>query len=615
MPIKYRFSAEETKYRQAKTFDLFIARCGNQYNNVYEINCSRCKLKEINIKLPTNLKIFKCSENYLTSLPELNPYLEELYCDDNMIHEYPIFPETLRVLVTYDKDKGPTTNCHVVRKSKNFSNFQNLPNALEVLKINAGVYHNELETNDNSYEDNISRVNDIISRVNDIISNLSSTKLTTLHIINNQDASRQDIGQEKLYKFIPSNIKLPNTIEDLIICVPYSNQYSSQLSESSILSNIPITIKKLIFNISIENNITCLHKSLEDLSLFNQLEYLEVSTCMLNTKKENIYKYDKPNNGPNLNILPLKLPPNLKELKLYNCRNLYLKNNEINERLECLQNLENLYIENCIFLEWIDDIILPSNLKSFSFINNYIKFADKYRKKYGQNVNYISTKLNEQLEYLKFSSSTMMISEYISCTYLTIDKYNDNLKQLHLSDLKPKINMQKTDCQKFKLNLPPKLEILNLTYSRYTNLEYTELSDFPQTLKKLIIEGIDKLKTIPDLSNTYCENILIKNISSLKPITILEGGFPETLKTLKINGTSLKIFDKNIPSSLEILDLNVNPLMHDFNPTITDIYNNELKELKLYNRKIKELPMNVINMVKLKKENNPKFKFRSHVNV
>ena len=52
-------------------------------------------------KLPSDTLELYCSDNQLTSLPELSPSLQELYCSDNQLTSLPELPPSLQELYCY----------------------------------------------------------------------------------------------------------------------------------------------------------------------------------------------------------------------------------------------------------------------------------------------------------------------------------------------------------------------------------------------------------------------------------------------------------------------------------------------------------------------------------
>lgn len=72
MNIKYRFTLQE-EWKTKTSFDDILKL--SDYNDIIEIDCSKCGLVELPKNLPTSLQLLDCSYNKLTSLPIRAPCL------------------------------------------------------------------------------------------------------------------------------------------------------------------------------------------------------------------------------------------------------------------------------------------------------------------------------------------------------------------------------------------------------------------------------------------------------------------------------------------------------------------------------------------------------------
>jgi Leucine-rich repeat (LRR) protein len=88
--------------------------------NLEELNCSNNELTTLP-DLPPNLITLYCRNNQLTSLPTLPPNLITLYCRNNQLTSLPNLPQNLQVLYCYDNE---------------LTSLPNLPQNLQVLYCN-----------------------------------------------------------------------------------------------------------------------------------------------------------------------------------------------------------------------------------------------------------------------------------------------------------------------------------------------------------------------------------------------------------------------------------------------------------------------------------------------
>ena len=92
-------------YEQSKgiTFQEWLRRTHSQDLNITIIDCNNSNLIDLDgIEQFTNLKELICSNNKLTSLPDLPNALERLYCYNNKLKSLPDLPDTLEKLSCYN---------------------------------------------------------------------------------------------------------------------------------------------------------------------------------------------------------------------------------------------------------------------------------------------------------------------------------------------------------------------------------------------------------------------------------------------------------------------------------------------------------------------------------
>ena len=121
--------------------DLSKVEC----NEIYYRNQEGESIK--NHILPTSLKFLYCSNNQLTSLPDLPSHLQELICSYNQLTSLPDLPNSLQILVCSGNQLISLPDLPNSLKKLSFNNnkltsFANiqLPNSLEILDCS----HNKL---------------------------------------------------------------------------------------------------------------------------------------------------------------------------------------------------------------------------------------------------------------------------------------------------------------------------------------------------------------------------------------------------------------------------------------------------------------------------------------
>ena len=93
MTIEYRF--EYWFNDEDHTIDsLYELIKLENYNNIINIDCSDCNLKELP-KLPNSLIELYCNNNYLKELPEIPDSVEYLNCENNLLTVIPKLPTNL----------------------------------------------------------------------------------------------------------------------------------------------------------------------------------------------------------------------------------------------------------------------------------------------------------------------------------------------------------------------------------------------------------------------------------------------------------------------------------------------------------------------------------------
>ena len=91
------------------------------YDKVVYIDCSDNQLTSLP-ELPNSLQVLFCSMNQLTSLPELPNSLQYLYCHNNQLTELPNLPNSLQYL---DCENNKLTSLPNVPNSINYLYLKN----------------------------------------------------------------------------------------------------------------------------------------------------------------------------------------------------------------------------------------------------------------------------------------------------------------------------------------------------------------------------------------------------------------------------------------------------------------------------------------------------------
>ncbi len=128
------------------------------------------------------------------------------------------------------------------------------------------------------------------------------------------------------------------------------------------------------------------------------------------------------------------------------------------------------------------------------------------------------------------------------------------------------------DAQKLEINLPPKLENLQI----YSDDNYHKISEFPKTLKKLVwfCKSLDDLDLSLNMLPNWIEELTIGNITficsdlshftHLKTLKIINPNFnqhldclPDTIQYLEIKSVAFNQTLNNLPLFLKELELNI----------------------------------------------------------
>lgn len=618
-PIKFKYTKEQPRYINVKTFDDIKKKVNKQkkykYDDIYEINCSNCKLDMLPDNLPSKLKVLNCSHNKLTELKlESCPYLEELYCYNNDINTHMILPNNLKVLeMIYCKKID--MNMKNLNKFKynelypdpnNYSYLDNncltfncIPSSIETLKFSTSINKN--------YVSNSNDRNDFTDNMDCMLSYLQP-RLKKLYICNHKK-SRNYVS------FTPENIELPETVEEIYLDI--SSSYNLNNFTIPLFKNIPKNIKKLDINVVSGNGLNTDYickNFMDDLHTFKDLEYLYIQNISFQRHKNE--------------TKVLKLPQKLKYLIIINCSNLlineypsslsYLKidscsiydnlNGNMPNSLKYLSlNLLSTVDDNTSSRELILNIKLNDGLEQL-LIDNYNPYTwHGVRSKCVFNIN-INILPNSLILLNYFNSKKSMLplrnNRNIATIQTNATTQNNatlqNTDNLHTilenlpSNLKYLYFKQIPDIE--ELRLPPSLEEIKIEYCK--NLK--QIINMPENLKEIYLDNIPNITNIGELTNTKCESIYF-HYTGIKDIN---GEFPDTIQKINISRCKLTSFDKIIPKNVKEIRIS-NNLLQSFNPKILNI--NNLKKINISNKELLSLPDNIMKLVK---KENPSLKVK-----
>jgi hypothetical protein len=131
---------KKIKYRQNIDRNLFDTKYYEKNSRVTNLDCSNSMVENIKY-IPNTLKILRCEDTKIKTLPELHEGLEELYCFNTSITTLPKLPTTLRVLncgscKLTKLPELPNSLTHLYCVDCSLSNLPELPSNLEVLACN-----------------------------------------------------------------------------------------------------------------------------------------------------------------------------------------------------------------------------------------------------------------------------------------------------------------------------------------------------------------------------------------------------------------------------------------------------------------------------------------------